>query len=92
MLVFTLITFSTLNVIFIKYKSIVGYDNPHHNNGNNGFNLDSTLNNLNGMTNVSASVSNNNMMMRLPSLTQSNNSLPPVTSDPISTSSEQRGN
>ncbi|XP_055307981.1 bromodomain-containing protein 3-like isoform X3 [Sitodiplosis mosellana] len=62
------------------------FDNPH----NNGFNLDSTLNNLNGMTNVPSSVSNNSMMMGLPSLSQSN-TLPPVTSDSISTSSDQRG-
>lgn len=49
--------------------------------------MESTLNNLNGMTNVPA---NNNMMMGLPSLTQSN-TLPPVTSESISTSSNQRG-
>ncbi|XP_031638394.1 homeotic protein female sterile-like isoform X2 [Contarinia nasturtii] len=70
------------------------FDNPHHNNGNNGFSMDSTLNTLNGMTNVSASVSNNNnnMMMGLPSLTQSNaNALPPVTSDALATSADQRG-
>lgn len=86
-----------LSVIYKKRTSInemiPGYDNPHHNNGNNGFNLDSTLNNLNGMTNVPPSVPNNNMMMGLPSLTQSN-TLPPVTSlsDSISTQSDQRGN
>lgn len=67
---------------------IPGYDNPHHNNGNNGFSMDSTLNTLNGMTNVPSSVPNNNMMMGLPSLTQT--PLPPVTSDSISTS-DQRG-
>lgn len=67
---------------------LLGYDNPHHNNGNNGFNLDSTLNNLNGMTNVPSSVPNNNMMMGMTSLP---NTLPPVPSDSISTSSDQRG-
>lgn len=65
-------------------QMIPGYDNPHHNNGNNGFSMDSTLNNLNGMTNIPSSVPNN-MMMSLPSLTQSN-TMPPVTSDSISTS------
>lgn len=69
-----------------SHFEIAGFDNPHHNNGNNGFGMDAALNNLNGMTNVPASVANNMMMgvPSLPSLTQPNN-LP--SADSISTSS-----
>lgn len=66
---------------------LLGYDNQHHNNGNNGFGIDSTLNNLNGMTNVPVS---NNMLLGLPALTQSN-TLPTVTSESISAPTDQRG-
>lgn len=38
----------------------LGFENAHSNDGNNGFSLDSALNNLNGMTNASAA---GNMMM-----------------------------
>lgn len=75
---------------FFRSK-FIGYDNPHHNNGNNGFGLDSTLNNLNGMTNIPASVANSMMMgvPSLPSLTQSN-TLPSAPSESISTSAGKR--
>lgn len=72
----------------LRYRSkFIGFDNPHHNNGNNGFGMESTLNNLNGMTNIPASVANNMMMgvPSLPSLTQSN-TLPSAPSESISSS------
>lgn len=54
--------------------------------------MDTTLNNLNGMTNIPASVANSMMMgmPSLPSMTQSNN-LPSAPSESIPTSADQRG-
>lgn len=68
-----------------------GYDNsnPHHNNGNNGFNLEATLNNLNGINNILPSVSSSNMMMGMPSLSQSN-TLPSSASNSMPLPSDQR--
>lgn len=83
---------SVLNYWMFSHCVCIGYGNPHHNNGNNGFGMDSTLNNLNGMTNIPASVANNMMMgvPTLPSLSQPN-SLPSAPSDALSTSADQRG-
>lgn len=70
---------------------ILGFDNPnpHHNNGNNGFGIEATLNNLNGMNNVMPSVSSSNMMMSLPPLSQAN-TLPPTTQNSMALPTDQR--
>lgn len=73
--------------VHVFIPKFIGYDNPHHNNGNNGFGMDSTLNTLNGISNIPASVANSMIMgvPALPSLTQSN-ALPSASSESISTS------
>lgn len=62
---------------------ILGFENAHSNDGNNGFNLDSALNNLNGMTNTSVS---NQMMMGSQS-----NTMPTTVASSMAMSNDQRG-
>lgn len=62
-----------------------GYDNSHSSDGNNGFGMDSSLPNLNGMTNLPGS--NNNMMM-----SAQTNALPITTPSSMSMPPDQRGN
>lgn len=63
---------------------ILGFENAHGNDGNNGFSLDSALNNLNGMTNASAA---SNMMMG----SQAGGAMPTTIASSMAMANDQRG-